>query len=130
MATIAAAKSESIWIDTGPAQPVHAALSGDVQADVAVIGGGIVGITTALLLSEAGADVVLLEANQLGRGVSGHTTAKLSSQHGLIYDRTRVDRRARRARQDRLRLPPPLFVRICDLGFGALQGRERRARRR
>ena len=89
MAAIAAAKSESIWIDTGPAQPVHAALSGDVQADVAVIGGGIVGSTTGILLSEAGGDVVLLEANQLGRGVIGDTTAKLSSQHGLIYDRLR-----------------------------------------
>ncbi|HZA89067.1 MAG TPA: FAD-dependent oxidoreductase [Solirubrobacterales bacterium] len=87
--TVGVAKSESIWIDTGPPQPAHPTLDEDVRADVVVIGGGIVGITTALLLAEAGADVVLLEANQLARGVSGHTTAKVSSQHGLVYDRLR-----------------------------------------
>jgi glycine/D-amino acid oxidase-like deaminating enzyme/nitrite reductase/ring-hydroxylating ferredoxin subunit len=82
-----AAKHESFWIDTGPPQPEHPALEEDVRAQVAVIGAGIVGITTALLLAEAGVDVVLLEANELARGVSGHTTAKVTSQHGLIYDR-------------------------------------------
>ena len=54
-----------------------------------MIGGGIVGITTALLLAEAGMKVVLLEADRLARGVSGYTTAKVSSQHGLIYARLR-----------------------------------------
>jgi len=54
-----------------------------------VIGGGIVGITTALLLKEAGVRVVLLEANQLARGVTGHTTAKVSSQHGMLYSQLR-----------------------------------------
>ena len=57
------------------------------RRDVAVLGGGIVGITTALLLKEAGERVVLLEADRLGRGVTGHTTAKVSSQHGMIYGR-------------------------------------------
>ena len=52
---------------------------------MAVIGGGIVGVTTALALHEAGARVVLIEADRIGHGVTGHTTAKVSSQHGLIY---------------------------------------------
>ena len=78
-------RHESLWIATGPEQPEHPALEEAVRADVAVIGGGIVGITTALLLSEAGVDVVLIEADRLARGVSGHTTAKVSSQHGLVY---------------------------------------------
>lgn len=78
-----------VWLDTGPAQPPFPRLEGDARADVAVIGGGIVGITTALLLREAGASVVLLEADRLARGVSGHTTAKVSSQHGMIYARLR-----------------------------------------
>jgi glycine/D-amino acid oxidase-like deaminating enzyme/nitrite reductase/ring-hydroxylating ferredoxin subunit len=81
--------SASVWIETGPEQPSLPALETDVRADVAVIGGGIVGITTALLLAEAGASVVLLEGNRVARGVSGHTTAKVSSQHGLIYDQLR-----------------------------------------
>ena len=79
----------SVWIETGPAQPRFGELDSDVRADVAVVGGGIVGITTALLLSEAGAQVALLEADRLVHGVTGHTTAKVTSQHGLIYDRLR-----------------------------------------
>ncbi len=88
MSTVAT-KAASVWIETGPAQPALPELDHDVRADVAVLGGGIVGITTALLLAEAGVEVVLLEANQLARGVSGYTTAKVSSQHGLIYDTLR-----------------------------------------
>lgn len=83
--SVAAAVHESIWIDTGPRQPELPQLDGSAHADVAVIGGGIVGLTTALLLQEAGRKVVLLEAGRLARGVSGYTTAKVSSQHGLIY---------------------------------------------
>jgi glycine/D-amino acid oxidase-like deaminating enzyme/nitrite reductase/ring-hydroxylating ferredoxin subunit len=83
--SVVAARHESLWIDTGPEPPEHPTLEGDVRADVVVIGGGIVGITTALLLAEAGVQVVLLEAGRLARGVSGHTTAKVSSQHGLVY---------------------------------------------
>jgi glycine/D-amino acid oxidase-like deaminating enzyme/nitrite reductase/ring-hydroxylating ferredoxin subunit len=77
----------SLWIETGPGQPEHPELDHDVETDVVVIGGGIVGVTTALLLKEAGARVVLLEADRIGHGVTGHTTAKVSSQHGFAYDR-------------------------------------------
>lgn len=79
------ARRTSVWVDTAPDPPLHPQLDGDVRADVAVVGGGIVGITTALLLAEAGASVVLLEAGRLAGGTSGFTTAKVSSQHGLIY---------------------------------------------
>jgi glycine/D-amino acid oxidase-like deaminating enzyme/nitrite reductase/ring-hydroxylating ferredoxin subunit len=80
-------RHESVWIDTGPEQPALPRLEDHVRADVVVIGGGIAGITTALLLKEAGVRVVLLEAGRLARGVSGYTTAKVSSQHGLVYAR-------------------------------------------
>ncbi|HEV7773737.1 MAG TPA: FAD-dependent oxidoreductase [Conexibacter sp.] len=93
------AKQTSIWIDTAPAPPLRPQLDGDVRADVAVIGGGIVGITTALLLAEAGASVVLLEAGRLAGGTSGNTTAKVSSQHGLIYDALRSKHGAETARR-------------------------------
>jgi len=79
--------SASPWIATAPERAERGELDSDVTADVAVIGGGIVGLTTALLLSESGASVVLLEADRVGRGVTGHTTAKVSSQHGTIYER-------------------------------------------
>jgi glycine/D-amino acid oxidase-like deaminating enzyme/nitrite reductase/ring-hydroxylating ferredoxin subunit len=83
------AKPTSVWVDTAPAPRLHPQLDGDVHADVAVIGGGIVGITTALLLAEAGASVTLLEAGRLAGGTSGYTTAKVSSQHGFVYDALR-----------------------------------------
>jgi glycine/D-amino acid oxidase-like deaminating enzyme/nitrite reductase/ring-hydroxylating ferredoxin subunit len=85
--SVAAAVRESVWIDTGPRPPELARLDGSARADVVVIGGGIVGLTTALLLQEAGRKVVLVEAGRLAGGVSGYTTAKVSSQHGLVYAR-------------------------------------------
>ena len=85
--SVSVARGGSVWIETGPAQPQLPRLDADVHADVAVIGGGIVGITTALLLREAGASVALIEADRLAHGVTGHTTAKVSSQHGMIYAR-------------------------------------------
>jgi glycine/D-amino acid oxidase-like deaminating enzyme/nitrite reductase/ring-hydroxylating ferredoxin subunit len=85
----AAGTRGSVWIETAQPQLPFGRLDNDVRADVAVIGGGIVGITTALALQESGVDVVLLEANRLGHGVTGHTTAKVSSQHGMIYARLR-----------------------------------------
>ncbi|HKG02003.1 MAG TPA: FAD-dependent oxidoreductase [Conexibacter sp.] len=93
------AKRTSLWVDTAPAPRLHPQLDGDVRADVCVIGGGFVGITTALLLAEAGASVVLLEAGRLAGGTSGYTTAKVTSQHGLIYDALRSKHGAETARR-------------------------------
>ena len=80
----AASVKGSVWLETGPPAPGFPNSTRHVDADVAVIGGGIVGVTPRLLLQEA-ARVVLIEANRIGHGVTGHTTAKVSSQHGLIY---------------------------------------------
>jgi glycine/D-amino acid oxidase-like deaminating enzyme/nitrite reductase/ring-hydroxylating ferredoxin subunit len=55
------------------------------QADVVVVGAGIVGLTCALLLAEMGREVVVLEASGIAAGVSGYTTAKLTAGHGLVY---------------------------------------------
>jgi glycine/D-amino acid oxidase-like deaminating enzyme/nitrite reductase/ring-hydroxylating ferredoxin subunit len=60
-------------------------LARDIQTDVVVIGGGIVGLTTALLLQQAGRKVVLLEARRIGGQVTGGSTAKITSLHKLIY---------------------------------------------
>jgi glycine/D-amino acid oxidase-like deaminating enzyme/nitrite reductase/ring-hydroxylating ferredoxin subunit len=77
----------SFWLEVDA--PAYAPLEREARADVAVLGGGIAGVTTALMLAEAGAAVVLLEADRVGHGVTGHTTAKITSQHGLIYDTLR-----------------------------------------
>jgi glycine/D-amino acid oxidase-like deaminating enzyme/nitrite reductase/ring-hydroxylating ferredoxin subunit len=61
------------------------ALSGDVSVDIAIVGGGIVGITTARLLKDRGLTVAVIEGRRVGREVTGRSTAKMSSQHGIIY---------------------------------------------
>ncbi|GAB4549476.1 MAG: FAD-dependent oxidoreductase [Pleurocapsa sp.] len=57
----------------------------NVTVDVAIIGAGIAGITAAYLLKQAGKTVALVEAQQIAASASGHTTAKVTSLHQLIY---------------------------------------------
>lgn len=70
---------ESIWKLGSPGVPVCAPLDAKAEADVAVIGAGITGLTTALALSEAGQRVVVLEAQTVGGGVTGGSTGNLYS---------------------------------------------------
>ncbi len=77
-------KPASYWIDTATADE-YPSLSGETTVDVAVIGAGIVGVTTAFLLKQAGLTVALIEADRVARGVTGRTTAKITSLHRLIY---------------------------------------------
>jgi glycine/D-amino acid oxidase-like deaminating enzyme/nitrite reductase/ring-hydroxylating ferredoxin subunit len=78
-------KATSPWLDTAPASE-YPALAGDARTEVAVVGGGIAGLTAALLLADAGKEVTLLEMDRIGRGATGYTTAKVTSQHGMVYD--------------------------------------------
>ena len=75
---------ESFWIES-TRDTRFPNLSENISADVLVIGGGIVGITAAILLKEAGKNVVLVEAERVIKDVTGHTTAKITSLHGYIY---------------------------------------------
>ncbi len=59
----------------------------DIKTDVLIIGGGITGILCAYMLKCAGVDHLLVEADRIGRGITENTTAKITSQHGLIYSR-------------------------------------------
>ncbi len=91
-------KRESVWL-AGVDAPARPPLDGDVSADVAVVGGGIAGLTTALMAQLDGLDVVLVEAERIGHGTTGNTTGKISSLHGLTYHKL-VDRHGdERARQ-------------------------------
>jgi glycine/D-amino acid oxidase-like deaminating enzyme/nitrite reductase/ring-hydroxylating ferredoxin subunit len=74
----------SLWMETTQDLGLPA-LEGDLETEVAVIGGGITGVLCALRLAEEGAEVALIEARVIGGGVTGHTTAKLSSLHRLMY---------------------------------------------
>ncbi len=76
---------KSIWNNTSEIVPSEP-LTRDITADAVVIGGGMAGILTAYFLQEQGMDVVVLEANCVGSGQTGNTTAKITSQHGLIYE--------------------------------------------
>ena len=62
-----------------------AQLAGELDVDVAVLGAGITGTTTAHLLGREGMHVALLEAGHVGCGATGYTTAKLTAGHGLVY---------------------------------------------
>lgn len=78
-------KLEPIWrknVQIPKFQP----LQEDQKADVVIVGGGITGITTAYLLAKKGVKIILLEADNLLNGTTGHTTAKITAQHDLIYD--------------------------------------------
>ena len=77
--------SESYWLDSTEL-PAFPSVQEDYETEVVIIGGGISGIMTAYLLTRKGYRVALVEAERLMNGTTGYTTAKLTSQHGLIYD--------------------------------------------
>lgn len=60
-------------------------LKKNIEADAVVIGGGMAGILTAFLLEQKGVHAVVLEAERVGSGQTGNTTAKITLQHGLFY---------------------------------------------
>lgn len=61
-------------------------LIGEHKTKVAVIGGGMAGILTAYFLAEKGIETIVLEADVIGDGMTGSTTAKITSQHNLLYN--------------------------------------------
>lgn len=76
----------SVWADHS-SRPTFPHLEQDLKTDVLIIGGGLAGILCAYQLAQDGVDYALIEANRICSGVSRNTTAKITSQHGLIYDK-------------------------------------------
>lgn len=75
---------KSYWL-ASTEKPNYPSLEEDIKVDVAIVGGGMAGITTAYLLMEQGVKVAIIEADKILQGTTAHTTAKLTSQHDLIY---------------------------------------------
>ena len=74
----------SIWLQNMQTT-INSSLQESLQTDVCIIGGGLSGIMTAYHLAKAGKSVVLLEGNSFLSGATGHSTGKLTAQHGLVY---------------------------------------------
>lgn len=76
----------SIWQQSvqGTERPI---LPGNMETDIVIIGGGLTGILTAYYLQQSGRECVVLEADRIGSGQTAHTTAKVTSQHNLIYQK-------------------------------------------
>jgi glycine/D-amino acid oxidase-like deaminating enzyme/nitrite reductase/ring-hydroxylating ferredoxin subunit len=89
---------ESLWLATTETTD-YGPLEDELEVDTAVVGSGITGLTAALRLVEAGQTVALIESDRIVTGATGYTTAKLTSQHGLIYDELRSNFGRRKAQQ-------------------------------
>ena len=77
---------KSLWQATA-SLPAFPQLQGDVKTDVLVIGGGMAGLLTAYFLQQKGVSCILVEKGRICGGTTGSTTAKITSQHGLIYSK-------------------------------------------
>lgn len=77
---------QSVWqVDT--ALPKFPKLKKDIRTDVLIIGGGMAGLLTAYFLHQSGVQYMLVEKGRICSGITQHTTAKLTAQHGLIYQK-------------------------------------------
>lgn len=81
---------KSIWNQTCQI-PRRNPLQGNLDTEIAIIGGGLVGILTAFYLGKEGRQVIVLEASKIGSGQTEGTTAKITSQHNLIYQKLLTD---------------------------------------
>ena len=77
---------QSVWSEDTQIRR-RESLAGDMEAGAVVIGAGLAGILTAYYLKQTGIRAVVLEADRIGSGQTKNTTAKITSQHNLIYDR-------------------------------------------
>ncbi len=75
----------SYWVDTTK-RPEFPKLNKNIDTDICIIGAGITGIMTAYMLLNKGFSITLIDKGEICSGVTENTTAKITSQHGLIYN--------------------------------------------
>lgn len=76
----------SFWLDSIENKNKFNKLEKDISTDVCIVGAGIFGLTCGYYLTKQGYNVVLLEKEKdIASKTTGHTTAKITSQHNLIY---------------------------------------------
>lgn len=75
----------SLWLTENKNDNKFDNLSANIETDVCIIGAGIFGMTCGYYLSKAGLKVSIIEKDEIGHKTTGHTTAKITSQHGLFY---------------------------------------------
>ncbi len=78
--------NKSVWWED-VSLPEFETLRSDKKTDVLIIGGGMCGLLCAKMLQSAGVDYILVEGNKIASGITKNTTAKITSQHGLIYQK-------------------------------------------
>ncbi len=88
----------SIWSATAKNEGFPT-LQGDIKTDVVIVGGGLAGVMCLKELTDRGVDCVLLEAKSIGFGITKNTTAKITYQHGIIYDKLIKDIGVEKARK-------------------------------
>lgn len=79
------ATPRSFWEDTSTPAPARVLPDDARRPEVLVVGGGLFGLTTALLLAREGRRVTVVEARRIGTGVTGYSTAKVTAAHGMRY---------------------------------------------
>ena len=80
------AKSHGLWELTAPPAPETAELPGPIKVDTAIVGGGYTGLSAALHLAEAGANVALLEAVEIGFGGAGRNVGLVNAGMWVMPD--------------------------------------------
>jgi glycine/D-amino acid oxidase-like deaminating enzyme len=80
------ARSHGLWELTAPPPPETAGLNGSINVDTAIVGGGYTGLSAALHLAEAGANVALLEAVEIGFGGAGRNVGLVNAGLWVMPD--------------------------------------------
>lgn len=106
---------QSYWM-ASISRSEYPALNQDLKADIAIVGGGITGILCAYFLNKEGLNPIILEADRILQGTTGHTTAKITSQHGLIYNKIKTQLGEKLAKQyaDANETAIQMFKQIAD----------------